>query len=140
MSIRCGAAPRSQKLADFPHADSARSGDRGAVRDLPARGRARGRGFIDRITIVPLGAAPQFSAIVSDAESLGDSPEGERRGPPARYQGSRVKLVWLGQRRIPGVEAGTQLAFEGMVSPVDGFPTIFNPRYEIIGRPEADHQ
>ncbi|MHA7142462.1 MULTISPECIES: OB-fold nucleic acid binding domain-containing protein [unclassified Arthrobacter] len=106
------------------------------VAGLPSRGRARARGFISRITILPRGAAPQFAAVVSD-----DTPPGaagfERRVHASRRRSAQVRLVWIGQRRVPGIEAGTQIAFEGMVSPVDGMPTIYNPRYEIIGRPEA---
>lgn len=28
------------------------------------------------------------------------------------------------------------MTFEGMVAQVEGIPTIYNPRYEIIGRPK----
>ena len=44
----------------------------------------------------------------------------------------------MGQRRVPGVEAGVALRFEGMLSQVDGTPTVYNPRYEIIGRPDEN--
>ena len=40
-------------------------------------------------------------------------------------------------RRVPGISAGTQLRFEGMVAVRDGLPTIYNPRYEIIGKQES---
>lgn len=105
------------------------------VGGLPTRGRARARGYISRITVLPRSSAPQFAAVVSD-----DAPPvttgSDRRDSVARLR-AQVRLVWIGQRRVPGIEAGTQIAFEGMVSPVDGMPTIYNPRYEIIGRPEA---
>lgn len=124
-------------MADRPGLDGIKGAPRSAtVQGLPSRGRARARGFISRITILPRGSAPQFAAVVSD-----DTPPGtagsERRINPSRRQSAQVRLVWIGQRRVPGIEAGTQIAFEGMVSPVDGMPTIYNPRYEIIGRPEA---
>ncbi|MBG6218094.1 hypothetical protein IWX75_002573 [Arthrobacter sp. CAN_A6] len=88
-----------------------------------ARGRFGGRGFIDRVTIQPTTSAPQFAAIVKLSGVAGS---------PA----VRIRLVWMGQRRVPGIVAGVELAFEGMASQVDGVPTIYNPRYEIIGRPE----
>ncbi|MHA7155001.1 single stranded DNA-binding domain-containing protein [Arthrobacter sp. TMN-50] len=124
-------------MADRPWPDGLSARRRPAtVADLPARGRARARGFISRITIMPHGSAPQFAAVVSD-----DDPPAvtgaDRRDNRARRQSAQVRLVWIGQRRVPGIDAGTQIAFEGMVSPVDGMPTIYNPRYEIIGRPEA---
>ncbi|GAB3524916.1 hypothetical protein GCM10027402_21080 [Arthrobacter monumenti] len=55
-----------------------------------------------------------------------------RRKPSGR----RIRLIWIGQRQIAGIAAGTDLEFEGMVSLVDGTPTIYNPRYEIICRQE----
>lgn len=63
-------------------------------------------------------------------------PEGSTAGPDSNRGDRRVRLVWNGQRRIPGIDPGVDLAFEGMVSLVDGIPTIYNPRYEIVGRPE----
>jgi hypothetical protein len=48
----------------------------------------------------------------------------------------RLRVVWLGRRRIPGVEAGTELRLQGMVTVRDGLPTMFNPRYEILSRQE----
>ncbi|WP_026552031.1 hypothetical protein [Arthrobacter sp. H20] len=124
-------------MADRPGPDGSGTISRGlTVGGLPIRGRARARGFISRITILPQSSAPQFAAVVSD-----DDPPPiagtDRRDSQARRHSAQVRLVWIGQRRVPGIEAGVQLAFEGMVSPVDGMPTIYNPRYEIVGRPEA---
>lgn len=48
----------------------------------------------------------------------------------------RLRVVWLGRRRIPGVDAGTELRLQGMVTVRDGLPTMFNPRYEILSRQE----
>lgn len=125
-------------MADQPAAAPPKAGRKaGLVRDLPLRGRARGKGYVERITIYPRGGGPRFSAIVSDAADLRAPTPGQRHAGTARYRESRVKLVWMGQRKVPGIEAGTQLVFEGMVSSVDGLPTIYNPRYEIVGRPEA---
>jgi hypothetical protein len=45
-------------------------------------------------------------------------------------------VVWLGRRRIPGIDAGTELRLQGMVTVRDGLPTMFNPRYEIVSRQE----
>ncbi|REE03302.1 OB-fold nucleic acid binding domain-containing protein [Citricoccus nitrophenolicus] len=46
--------------------------------------------------------------------------------------GERLRLVWIGQRRIPGIEAGRWLRIEGFLSEHDDLPTVFNPRYELL--------
>ncbi|WP_313817459.1 hypothetical protein [Citricoccus sp.] len=46
--------------------------------------------------------------------------------------GDRLRLVWIGQRRIPGIEAGRWLRVEGFLSEHDDLPTVFNPRYELL--------
>jgi hypothetical protein len=43
-----------------------------------------------------------------------------------------VMLVWLGQRRIPGIESGRTLRVHGRVGQLEnGTKAIYNPRYEI---------
>jgi hypothetical protein len=43
-----------------------------------------------------------------------------------------VTLVWLGQRRIPGIESGRTLRVRGRVGALDGGgKAIYNPHYEI---------
>lgn len=107
--------------------------DTGAIRDLPSRGRVTCRGFIESVTIVPVQEAPAFSAIVTDVDKYDPTAGPAPAGAPGR---DRVRLIWLGRRRVPGIAAGTQLRFEGMVAERDGIATIFNPRYEIIARQE----
>lgn len=113
---RWSEAPRSPTLADQGQASHAAGGPI----LLPRRGRVAGSGFVERVTILPRSVAPQFSATLA------------LHGRSETY----VRLVWTGQRRIAGIEPGVDLAFEGMVSEVDGTATIHNPRYEIVGRPE----
>jgi RecG-like helicase len=45
---------------------------------------------------------------------------------------SAVNLVWVGRRRVGGIEPGTFLVARGRVATVRGTPTIFNPSYEIV--------
>lgn len=66
-----------------------------------------------------------------------------RAGVPALvaelYDGSgTVSLVWLGRRRIPGIDPGRSITATGRVTFPDGRPVIFNPRYELrpSGGPE----
>ncbi|MBY0285733.1 MAG: OB-fold nucleic acid binding domain-containing protein [Mycobacteriaceae bacterium] len=43
-----------------------------------------------------------------------------------------VMLLWLGQRRIPGIESGRTLKVHGRVGKLDnGSKAIYNPHYEI---------
>jgi hypothetical protein len=134
-----------------------------SVRDLPDRGRVLCHGFIESVTYMPASQVAAFVAIVIDHDvpappsrflaagakggpaapsSLPAAPvSNERVRPGAQRQRpagpkERLRVVWLGRRRIPGVDAGTELRLEGMVTIRDGLPTIFNPRYEILSRQE----
>lgn len=61
-----------------------------------------------------------------------------RSGTPALeaelYDGSGcVTLVWLGRRRIVGIDPGTSLVVRGRLSGDKGDGVIYNPRYELRG-------
>ncbi|MGN6608249.1 MAG: OB-fold nucleic acid binding domain-containing protein [Jatrophihabitans sp.] len=45
---------------------------------------------------------------------------------------STLTLVWLGRRRIPGVEPGRRIVAKGRVGLHDGQHAIFNPWYELL--------
>ncbi|NKX50376.1 hypothetical protein HER39_07315, partial [Arthrobacter deserti] len=92
--------------------------ERVSLDQLPARGRTASSGYVEAITILPADRAPQFSAVVTGADPV------RRGGAPA----ARIRLAWLGQHRVPGVEAGIRIGFEGMVFLVNGLPTMYNPR------------
>ncbi len=97
---------------------------------LPVKGRVLCQGRIESITYVPADRSAAFSAIVSESEP--------RRQGPAAGRHPRLRVVWLGRRRVPGIEAGTELRLEGMLSRSEGLPTMFNPRYEILSRQENE--
>jgi len=64
-----------------------------------------------------------------------------RAGVPALlaelYDGSgNLCLVWLGRRRIAGIEPGRRLRVTGMVTRSEGQISMFNPRYELVPREE----
>ena len=94
------------------------------IRGLPERGRALCHGFIESVTYAPPSEVAAFAAIVSDHDTL----PAERRG--------RLRVIWLGRHHIPGINAGTELKLEGMLTVKEGMPTMFNPRYEILSRQE----
>lgn len=59
-----------------------------------------------------------------------------RSGVPAleaeMYDGSGMALlVWLGRRRIAGIEPGRRLTVHGRLGVRDGDVVLFNPRYEL---------
>lgn len=107
---------------------------RQGVRDLPARGRAACTGFIESVTHQPPSEQPFFSAVVVDA--LQHSSESLSGGTGVKRPYARLRVVWLGRNRVPGIEAGVELRLNGMVTELDGLPAMFNPRYEILSRQE----
>ncbi|APU13761.1 MULTISPECIES: OB-fold nucleic acid binding domain-containing protein [Actinoalloteichus] len=42
-----------------------------------------------------------------------------------------VTLIWLGRRRIPGIEPGRTLRAWGRISERDGQKVLYNPYYEL---------
>jgi RecJ-like exonuclease len=42
-----------------------------------------------------------------------------------------IHLIWLGRRRIAGIEPGRTVQVTGRVGTHDGVPAIYNPRYEL---------
>lgn len=48
------------------------------------------------------------------------------------YDGSgSVAVVWLGRRRIPGIDPGRRIVVHGRLTCNTENPTIYNPRYEL---------
>lgn len=94
-----------------------------SLAELPVRGRIAHRGYVESITILPRAQAPAFSVTVVDHPA---PPGGRRSAVP------HLRLVFVGQRRVPGLVAGSRISYEGMVAPLDSVPTVFNPRYEIL--------
>jgi hypothetical protein len=48
------------------------------------------------------------------------------------YDGSgTVTLVWLGRRRIAGVDPGRHMTVRGRMSLIDDVRVLYNPRYEL---------
>jgi hypothetical protein len=102
------------------------------VSRLPERGRVVCQGHIESVTYMPADQNAAFTAIVSDPEIR---QSGAKR---AQGKGGRLRVVWLGRRRVPGIAAGTEVRLEGMLSQSHGLPTMFNPRYEILSRQENE--
>ena len=91
------------------------------ISGLPERGRVLCQGFIESVTYVPASQVASFTATVTDHEGRG-----------------RLRVIWLGRRRVPGIDAGTEVRLQGMLTLREGIATMFNPRYEILSRQENE--
>jgi hypothetical protein len=47
-----------------------------------------------------------------------------------------ISLIWLGRRRIGGIEPGRRLVAYGRLAVGDGGRVIFNPIYELLATSE----
>jgi hypothetical protein len=79
-----------------------------------ARRRACVAGTLRTVTLRPRGGAPALEAELYDGSDV-------------------VNLVWIGRRKIAGIDPGRRLRAEGLVSVQDGRKVMFNPRYELRG-------
>lgn len=70
------------------------------------------RGIVRSLTLPPAGEAPSVQIELDDGTGS-------------------VRVVWLGRRRIPGVDAGRSMIVRGRLTCHTDHPTIYNPRYEL---------
>ncbi|MEZ0493613.1 OB-fold nucleic acid binding domain-containing protein [Kineococcus sp. TBRC 1896] len=80
---------------------------------VPDRTRACVCGTLRSVTLRPRGGVPALEAELFDGSGS-------------------VQLVWLGRRRIAGVEPGRRVKAKGLVACDDGQRVIFNPVYELV--------
>ena len=77
----------------------------------------------------------QIVDLCGDVASVTINPHG---GKPAlevelRDGSGSVTLVWLGRRKIPGIEPGRNIRVSGRIScSANGQRVVFNPRYELL--------
>lgn len=91
------------------------SSDAGVVTiaEAPDREQVRLRGTLRTVTLRPRGGVPALEADLYD----GTEP---------------LTVVWLGRRRIAGIEPGRSIEVTGRIGRFDGVRTIYNPRYELL--------
>ncbi|WP_127841950.1 OB-fold nucleic acid binding domain-containing protein [Actinomyces wuliandei] len=89
-----------------------------AVADVLVRRRARVSGVLQAVTYSPAAGRPLLVGHLYDGTG-------------------RLDLVWLGQRRVVGIDPGQRLVAEGMVADGSPRPRIYNPAYELLGAPGA---
>ena len=69
-------------------------------------------GTLRTVTLRPRGGVPALEAELYDGSAL-------------------ITIIWLGRRRIGGIEPGRNLQVEGRIGVHDGARVMFNPRYEL---------
>lgn len=83
------------------------------IADAADRERVRLRGTLRTVTLRPRGGVPALEADLYDGS---DS----------------LTLVWLGRRRIAGIEPGRTIEVSGRIGRYDGARIIYNPRYDLL--------
>lgn len=76
------------------------------------RSRVELQGTLRTVTLRPRGGVPALEAELYDGTGL-------------------ITLVWLGRRRIAGIEPGRHLKAAGRIGMQDHVRVMFNPRYEL---------
>ena len=114
--LKKAVASQAEIEADEERADAHRSVGCTPIDQLDDRSRASVSGVIRSVNLRPREGVPALEAELYDGSGSLD-------------------LVWLGRRRIAGVEPGRRVRVEGLVCEIAGRRTMFNPRYEL--RPRA---
>ena len=93
----------------------ARSGKSGAtpIADAPDRERVKLRGALRTVTLRPRAGVPVLEAELNDGTGV-------------------ITVVWLGRRRIAGIEPGRAIEVEGRIGAHEGARVMYNPRYELL--------
>ena len=91
--------------------DSARAGCCPIV-DATDRERVSLQGVLRTVTLRPRGGVPALEADLYDGSAV-------------------VTLIWLGRRRITGIEPGRSVMVTGRVGSHDHHRVMYNPRYEL---------
>jgi hypothetical protein len=82
------------------------------IADAGDRQRVELQGSLRTVTLRPRGGVPALEAELYDGSAL-------------------ITLVWLGRRRIAGIEPGRQIKVVGRIGVQDRVRVMFNPRYEL---------
>ncbi|MGH3333905.1 MAG: OB-fold nucleic acid binding domain-containing protein [Nocardioidaceae bacterium] len=91
--------------------DTAKAGCR-LIAEAKDRDRVELRGSIRTVTLRPRGGVPALEAELYDGSGT-------------------ITLVWLGRRRIAGIEPGRAVKVEGRIGLQERTRVMFNPRYEL---------
>lgn len=84
-----------------------------SIAEAPERQLVTLRGTIRTVTVRPRGGVPALEAELYDGSAV-------------------LTIVWLGRRRIAGIDPGRGMQVRGRIGVHDGVRIIYNPRYELI--------
>lgn len=84
-----------------------------SISNLQTRSVATVRGTLRSVTLRPVDGVSWLEAELEDES------------------GSLV-LIWLGRRKIAGIGCGREITVHGRIGDRDGYPVLFNPKYELM--------
>ena len=84
-----------------------------SIAEAPDRERVKLRGSLRTVNLRPRAGVPALEAELTDGTGM-------------------ITVVWLGRRRIAGIEPGQALSVEGRIGAYDGVRVMYNPKYELI--------
>ena len=84
-----------------------------AICDAPDREKVRVRGSLKSVTLRPRGGVPALEAELYDGTGT-------------------VTVIWLGRRRIAGIDPGQAMEVVGRIGAIEGHRVLYNPRYELL--------
>ncbi|MFB9311894.1 OB-fold nucleic acid binding domain-containing protein [Nocardioides plantarum] len=84
-----------------------------SIAEAPDRELVTLRGTIRTVTVRPRGGVPALEAELYDGSGV-------------------LTIVWLGRRRIAGIDPGRSVQVRARIGVHDGHRIIYNPRYELI--------
>lgn len=82
------------------------------IADAEDRQRVELQGTLRTVTLRPRGGVPALEAELYDGSGT-------------------ITVVWLGRRRIAGIEPGRAIKVEGRIGVQEKTRVLFNPRYEL---------
>ena len=82
------------------------------IADATDRKRVDLQGSLRTVTLRPRGGVPALEAELYDGSGI-------------------VTLIWLGRRRIAGIEPGRQIKVSGLLGVQNTQSVMYNPRYEL---------
>jgi hypothetical protein len=82
------------------------------IAEAQDRQRVEIQGSLRTVTLRPRGGVPALEAELYDGSGV-------------------ITVVWLGRRRIAGIEPGRQIRVLGRLGRQDAHRIMFNPRYEL---------
>ena len=83
-----------------------------SIADAPEREPVTVNGVLRTVTLRPRGGVPALEAELDDGSGV-------------------ITVVWLGRRRITGVDPGRSVTVSGCIGRQNDVPIMFNPRYEL---------